>query len=134
MTIYDDAIALDRDTAELFRSASAASQMAALGKLRESLAFAAVEAAEPLTPATCDPQLREAAVMLVEGGIGSVSMLQRRMKVGYNRASRIMEQLCKLGVVGESKGDKPRELIVRDMLELDTVLNSFSSGERGHQP
>ena len=82
-----------------------------------------------LRPADVDELFREAAHMVVDNHIGSTSMLQRRMKIGYNRAGRIMDNLCKLGVVGESRGSKPREVMVRDILELESMLDLFFGGE-----
>ena len=78
-----------------------------------------------LTPIDADAMLREAAHMVVDNCIGSTSMLQRRMKIGYNRAGRIMDQLCQLGIVGEARGSKPREVTVRDILELESMLDLF---------
>ncbi len=80
-----------------------------------------------LTPENADEMLREAAHMVVDNLIGSTSMLQRRMKVGFNRAGRIMDELCMLGIVGEARGSKPREVIVRDILELENMLDMFYS-------
>jgi len=76
-----------------------------------------------------DRVLLDAAHMIVEAGIGSRSMLQRRMKISYNRASRIMNQLCQVGVVGESRGYKPREVHVRDIPELECMLDRFYGGK-----
>ncbi len=78
-----------------------------------------------LTPQDADELLRDAAHMVVDNSIGSTSMLQRRMKIGYNRAGRIMDELCQLGIVGEARGSKPREVHVRDILELESMLDLF---------
>ena len=78
-----------------------------------------------LTPGDADTLLPEAARMVVENFIGSTSMLQRRMKIGFNRAGRIMDELCLLGIVGEARGSKPRDVLVRDMQELSQVLEAF---------
>ena len=78
-----------------------------------------------LRPEDADSMLREAAHMVVDNCIGSTSMLQRRMSIGYNRAGRMMDQLCQLGIVGEARGSKPREVTVRDILELESMLNLF---------
>ena len=80
-----------------------------------------------LTPESADEMLREAAHMVVDNMIGSTSMLQRRMKVGFNRAGRIMDELCMLGIVGEARGSKPREVVVRDIMELESMLDFFYS-------
>ena len=81
--------------------------------------------ADILTPEKADSKLREAGVMVVENCVGSTSLLQRRIEVGFNRAGRIMDQLCQLGVVGPARGSKPREVLVRDLLELEGVLERF---------
>lgn len=59
-----------------------------------------------------DPLLWDAADIVVTSGLGSTSMLQRRLKVGYARAGRIMDMLEAKGVVGPPDGSKPRELMV----------------------
>ncbi|MFK8055176.1 MAG: DNA translocase FtsK [Saprospiraceae bacterium] len=82
-----------------------------------------------LNPKEADELLRDAAHMVVDNHIGSTSMLQRRMKIGFNRAGRIMDELCQLGIVGETRGSKPREVMVGDILELESMLDLFYSGE-----
>lgn len=67
-----------------------------------------------------DPLVWEAAGILISSGTGSTSSLQRRLKVGYARAGRIMDQLEELGVVGPSNGSKPREVLV-DEAELELI-------------
>ncbi len=78
-----------------------------------------------LTPQEADEHLREAAALVVDSAMGSTSMIQRRMKLGYNRAGRIMDQLCQLGIVGEARGSKPREVHVHDVVELQSMLDLF---------
>ena len=67
-----------------------------------------------------DPLLWEAADVVVTSGLGSTSMLQRRLKVGYARAGRIMDILEAKGVVGPPSGSKPREVLV-DVEELESI-------------
>ena len=67
-----------------------------------------------------DPLLWEAADITVTSGLGSTSMLQRRLKVGYARAGRIMDMLEAKGIVGPPDGSKPREVLV-DVEELESV-------------
>lgn len=76
-----------------------------------------------------DPLIWEAADAVVGSGLGSTSMLQRRLKVGYARAGRIMDMLESKGVVGPPDGSKPREVLI-DEMELET-LKAFerSDGE-----
>jgi S-DNA-T family DNA segregation ATPase FtsK/SpoIIIE len=67
-----------------------------------------------------DPLIWEAADITVTSGLGSTSMLQRRLKVGYARAGRIMDMLESKGIVGPPDGSKPREVLV-DIEELESI-------------
>ncbi len=67
-----------------------------------------------------DPLLWEAADIVVASGMGSTSNIQRKLKVGYSRAGRIMDMLEEHGVVGPPNGSKPREVLV-DAMELETL-------------
>jgi S-DNA-T family DNA segregation ATPase FtsK/SpoIIIE len=66
-----------------------------------------------------DPLFGEAARLIVQNQIGSTSLLQRRMKLGYNRAGRLMDQLEAAGVVGPSQGSKARDVLMRTEQELE---------------
>ncbi len=68
-----------------------------------------------------DPLLWEAAEIVVSAQLGSTSTLQRRLKVGYARAGRIMDMLEMKGIVGPPNGSKPREVLVDDVLDLETL-------------
>ncbi|MDR0514053.1 MAG: DNA translocase FtsK [Coriobacteriaceae bacterium] len=67
-----------------------------------------------------DPLVWEAAEIVVSTGLGSTSNIQRRLKVGYSRAGRIMDMLEEKGVVGPPNGSKPRDVLV-DEIELETL-------------
>ena len=67
-----------------------------------------------------DPLVWEAADISVVSGLGSTSMLQRRLRVGYARAGRIMDMLEMKGIVGPPDGSKPREVLV-DVEELEAI-------------
>lgn len=69
-----------------------------------------------------DDMLEDAARLVVETQHGSTSMIQRRMKLGYNRAGRIMDQLEALGIVGPAEGSKPREVLYYSVDELERFL------------
>ena len=59
-----------------------------------------------------DPLVWQAAQIVVESQLGSTSGLQRRLKVGYARAGRIMDMLAAKGIVGPPDGSKPREVLL----------------------
>ncbi|HET6781022.1 MAG TPA: DNA translocase FtsK, partial [bacterium] len=70
-----------------------------------------------------DELLVEAARLIVRSGYGSVSLLQRKMKIGYVRAARIVDQLEEKGIVGPTQGSNPREVLV-GIDELDRHLGA----------
>jgi S-DNA-T family DNA segregation ATPase FtsK/SpoIIIE len=67
-----------------------------------------------------DKLFREAAEVVVQHQQGSTSLLQRRLKVGYGRAARIIDQLHSAGVLGPPDGSKPRDVLV-GLEELDRI-------------
>lgn len=69
-----------------------------------------------------DPLFEEAAHLVVTHQSGSVSWLQRRMSIGFNRAGRLVDQLEKAGVVGAQNGGKPREIKVLSIDDLEKIL------------
>lgn len=73
-----------------------------------------------------DEMLEDAARLVVETQHGSTSMIQRRMKLGYNRAGRIMDQLEGLGIVGPAEGSKPREVLFYSIEELNTFFSKLN--------
>lgn len=75
-----------------------------------------------------EPLAWEAAKLVVENQLGSTSMIQRRLKAGYARAGRIMDMLEEMGVVGPAQGSKPRDVLVRDLEELATLLGDNVDG------
>lgn len=72
-----------------------------------------------------DPMFEEAARVIVRHQQGSVSLLQRRLKLGYSRAARIVDQLEQAGIVGASEGSKARDVIVDSEEQLETILRSL---------
>ncbi len=76
-------------------------------------------------PNDMDDMLMEAARLVMQSQHGSTSMIQRRLKLGYNRAGRIMDQLEAMGVVGPAEGSKPREVLLYDEAELERYLEKW---------
>ncbi|MBR5064378.1 MAG: DNA translocase FtsK, partial [Bacteroidales bacterium] len=72
-----------------------------------------------------DERFEEAAKMIVINQRGSTSDLQRRLGMGYAKAGRVMDQLEAAGIVGPQNGAKPREVLVKDLNELEEILKHF---------
>lgn len=70
-----------------------------------------------------DPLFEDAARLIVQNQMGSTSLIQRRMKLGYNRAGRLMDQLEQAGVVGPNLGSKARDVLVKTDGELQELLD-----------
>lgn len=71
-----------------------------------------------------DALFEDAARLIVASQSGSTSLLQRRMKLGYNRAGRLMDQLEAAGVVGPNQGSKVRDVLIKTEADLQMYLNS----------
>ncbi|MCF8261358.1 MAG: DNA translocase FtsK [Melioribacteraceae bacterium] len=76
--------------------------------------------------ADIDPMFNDAAEVIVRHQQGSVSLLQRRLKLGYSRAARIVDQLEEAGIVGPSEGSKAREVLVETDDQLQLILKNLS--------
>ncbi len=72
-----------------------------------------------------DPMFEDAARVIVRHQQGSVSLLQRRLKLGYSRAARIVDQLEEAGVVGPNDGSKARTVLVENEEQLETILRNL---------
>ena len=70
-----------------------------------------------------DALFREAAEVIVTAQQGSASLLQRKLKLGYNRAGRIIDQMEAAGVVGPFEGSKARQVLISDLASLDRLIN-----------
>lgn len=77
-----------------------------------------------LDPSDRDDLFREAAEVIVTAQQGSASLLQRKLKLGYNRAGRIIDQMEVAGIVGPFEGSKARQVLISDLIALDALLNS----------
>ena len=71
-----------------------------------------------------DELFREAAEIIVTSQQGSASLLQRKLKLGYNRAGRIIDQMEAAGIVGPFEGSKARQVLISDLNSLDQFLNT----------
>jgi DNA segregation ATPase FtsK/SpoIIIE, S-DNA-T family len=74
-----------------------------------------------------DPMFEEAARLIVMHQQGSTSLIQRKLKLGYNRAGRIIDQLEAAGIVGPFEGSKAREVLYPDEYSLLQYLESLEN-------
>lgn len=72
-----------------------------------------------------DSLFEEAAKVIVMHQQGSTSLIQRKLKLGYNRAGRLIDQLEAAGVVGPFEGSKAREVLIKDEMSLEQLLNNL---------
>ena len=77
-----------------------------------------------LDPSDRDELFREAAEVIVTAQQGSASLLQRKLKLGYNRAGRIIDQMEVAGIVGPFEGSKARQVLISDLNALDQFLKN----------
>ncbi len=78
-----------------------------------------------ISPDKLDPLFPDAARVVVLAQHGSTSLIQRKLEIGFNRAGRIMDQLCRMGIVGEQEGSKPRQVLCADEADLEFRLKSM---------
>ena len=74
-----------------------------------------------------DALFDEAARTVVQSQSGSTSLIQRKLRLGYNRAGRIIDQLEAAGVVGPFEGSKARQVLVKDILQLEELLKNLNN-------
>ena len=75
-----------------------------------------------------DKLFKDAAEIIVIAQQGSASLLQRKLKLGYNRAGRLIDQLEAAGIVGNFEGSKARQVLVQDLAALDKLLENEKNG------
>ena len=90
--------------------------------IKKSIETAAISSPSGASGSDKDVYFEEAGRFIIEKDKASIGMLQRVYKIGFNRAARIMDQLCEAGVVGPEIGTKPRQ-IKMTMEEFETYLN-----------
>ncbi|MGL4582166.1 MAG: DNA translocase FtsK, partial [Flavobacterium sp.] len=71
-----------------------------------------------------DPLFKDAAGIIVTAQQGSASLLQRKLKLGYNRAGRLIDQLEAAGIVGPFEGSKARSVNIPDLMSLDQFFDN----------
>ncbi|GAB2782677.1 S-DNA-T family DNA segregation ATPase FtsK/SpoIIIE [Hymenobacter luteus] len=81
--------------------------------------------ADDFDPSDRDSMFEEAARVIVLHQQGSTSLIQRKLKLGYNRAGRLIDQLEHAGIVGPFEGSKAREVLIPDEYSLEQLLNSL---------
>jgi len=87
---------------------------------------------QELDPGERDELFEEAAYLIVASQQGSTSLLQRKLKLGYNRAGRIIDQLESAGIVGPFEGSKAREVKVATEFALEQFLKDLNSNRKSH--
>jgi S-DNA-T family DNA segregation ATPase FtsK/SpoIIIE len=115
---------------EWYRGRAPAAAIAEQGKREIEQQIAAIEEAEARdhgrgtgeegSPGERDALFRQAAEVCIQNQLGSTSLLQRRMSIGYGRAARIIDQLELAGILGPANGSKPRDVLV-GLEELDGI-------------
>ena len=84
------------------------------------------EGLQDLDASDRDALFKEAAEVIVVAQQGSASLLQRKLKLGYNRAGRIIDQMEAAGIVGPFEGSKARQVLIADLTSLERFLNNES--------
>ena len=123
----EELMAWYREQAELRREALEAEEVEGRGEddilevVRSHEVQEVTEAALEEDLSERDELFRAAAEVCIQYEQGSTSLLQRRLKVGYGRAARIVDQLHEAGILGPPDGSRPRELLVTTLDELDRI-------------
>jgi|GEM_PF-2948866 len=81
-----------------------------------------------------DTLFEEAARLIVTHQTGSTSLIQRTLKLGYNRAGRLIDQLEAAGVIGPFEGSKARDVLIKNELELEELLNNLKGKHNSNAP
>ena len=105
--VYDESV-----TAEIDKLAAAAGRAAAKS-----------EAADGDEDGETDPALNDAIKIAVEEGQISTSMIQRKLRFGYARSGRIIDQMEQRGIIGPSEGSKPRKVLITRQQWIEMSMN-----------
>jgi len=81
--------------------------------------------AKEFDPGNVDPMFEDAARLVVVHQQGSTSLIQRKMKLGYNRAGRLIDQLERAGIAGAFEGSKARDVLFPDEYSLERHLETI---------
>ena len=76
-----------------------------------------------------DDLFEEAGLYIIRSGKASIGYLQRVLKIGFNRAARIMDELADNGVVGQEQGTKPRDILMSEEMFTAYIAQKTSSDE-----
>ena len=76
-----------------------------------------------------DEMFHDAALIVTQHQSGSTSLIQRKLRLGYNRSGRIVDQLEAAGIVGPFEGSKARKVLVRDEIELEELIKNINNNE-----
>jgi S-DNA-T family DNA segregation ATPase FtsK/SpoIIIE len=87
------------------------------------------EGVEDIDLSERDKMFDDAARVIVQHQQGSASLLQRKLKLGYNRAGRIIDQLEAAGIVGSFEGSKAREVLIKDATSLEEKLKEMNQSK-----
>jgi S-DNA-T family DNA segregation ATPase FtsK/SpoIIIE len=74
-----------------------------------------------------DSLFEDAAKQIVSAQVGSTSLLQRKLKIGYNRAGRMMDQLYTAGIVGEFNPSGARQVLIKTIAELQPIFDTIEN-------
>ncbi len=74
-----------------------------------------------------DTMFNDAALIVVQHQSGSTSLIQRKLRIGYNRAGSIIDQLETAGIVGQFEGSKARKVLIKDEISLEELLNNINN-------
>ena len=77
-----------------------------------------------------DPMMNEAIKCVIEAGQASTSLLQRRLRLGYARAGRLIDEMEQLGVVGPHEGSKPRQVLLTRQQFLEMTMQQADRSEQ----